>query len=315
MNAQAVAVKNITTLGNVHEKLANMAKGYTDEMVPVKDISFDGFSHVKIGGEKHPLTPIAQWAISSRLGIPLIYLKKCPDDLAAYNLNFWIGNEKNDHLFFRFDERKVRAVFTPRYQPMDNLEIIENLLAVGYAPHNLVQAHLDDEFMSLNLLYEKREFLIKGDAFTPGISVSNSEVGLASVSVAAYCLRLVCTNGLVSKAEVAESYKHVSRRFFGDFPEVLNKVKEELESQKRKFAISMESPVKDMEASINSFNHRFQLKEEEREAIKWALPFETGNTMFTLINWYTKASQMKGLSAESRFRLQKTGGQILAMVN
>lgn len=314
MNAPT-SVKNLTTLGVIHEKVSDMAKNYRDELVPVKDVTFNDFFLVNIGTEEYRISPIAQMSISNRLGIPLQYLKKCPDTLAAINLNHWITKEKNEHLFFRFDEGLVRAMFTPKYQPMDNLEIIEKLMAIGYSPRQKVQCHIDGSFMGLNLLNEENGFAIKGDAFTPGISVSNSEVGLASVSVAAFCLRLVCTNGLVSKTQVSESYKHISRKLFDDFPQVLNKVSAELQTQKRQFAIAMESPVKDMAASLNTFNARYQLKEEERKAIEWAIPFENGETMFTLINIYTKASQMAGLSAESRFRLQKTGGQILAMVN
>lgn len=308
------AVKNITTLDSVHERVAVMARKYRDELVPVKKISFERFSHITIGKDEYPLSPIAQSALSNRLGIPMQYLKRCPDGLAALNLNYWTTKERNDKLFFRFDEGKVRAVFTPKYQPMDNLELIELLVAIGYSPMQKVQCHLDEEFMSLNLLNEGDGFSVKGDAFTPGISISNSEVGLASVSVAAFCLRLICTNGMVSRTEVGESYKHISRKLFNDFPNVLNKVSAELQTQKRQFAIAMSSPVADLAQSLNKFNVRYQLKEAEMLAIDWAIPFENGETMFDLINIYTKASQMAGLSAESRFRLQKTGGQILSMV-
>lgn len=36
--------------------------------------------------------------------------------------------------------------------------------------------------------------------------------------------------------------------------------------------------------------------------------------MFAIVNAYTRGSQFPELSAESGYRLQKTGGQILAMV-
>jgi hypothetical protein len=39
------------------------------------------------------------------------------------------------------------------------------------------------------------------------------------------------------------------------------------------------------------------------------------DTMFHLVNTYTKASQMKGLLAESSYRLQKIGGEVLGMLN
>jgi hypothetical protein len=43
--------------------------------------------------------------------------------------------------------------------------------------------------MSLSILDGKKAFDINGDKFKPGISISNSEVGLASLSIAAFILR------------------------------------------------------------------------------------------------------------------------------
>jgi len=43
-------------------------------------------------------------------------------------------------------------------------------------------------------------------------------VGLASLSVAAFFLRVVCTNGMISKTEVSASYRHISLKTLGEFP-------------------------------------------------------------------------------------------------
>ncbi|MGI6455041.1 MAG: hypothetical protein ACOX5R_05390 [bacterium] len=42
---------------------------------------------------------------------------------------------------------------------------------------------------------------------------------------------------------------------------------------------------------------------------------EQGDTMFHIINTYTKSAQYPDLNAESQFRLQRTGGSTLAMLN
>jgi len=52
----------------------------------------------------------------------------------------------------------------------------------------------------------------------------------------------------------------------------------------------------------------------EQEAVDWGYGFEPGGTMFAIVNAYTKGSQYPDLSAESVYRLQKVGGNILAMV-
>jgi hypothetical protein len=80
--------------------------------------------------------------------------------------------------------------------------------------------------MSLSILVHIP--LDSGRRFQPGISISNSEVGLASLSVAAFILRLICTNGMVSKTEISASYRHVSTKILTELPQVFEKVSVEL---------------------------------------------------------------------------------------
>ena len=89
----------------------------------------------------------------------------------------------------------------------------------------------------------------------------------------------------------------------------------ELGNQRDRFRLSLESPVDDPLATLDRFNKQFQLKEPEREAVAWAWPQEAGSKMFNVVNTYTKAAQMDGLPAESSYRLQKVGGEVLGMIN
>ena len=92
------------------------------------------------------------------------------------------------------------------------------------------------------------------------------------------------------------------------------KCKDELDLKKDQFRISLQSPVSDPLKTIESFNRQFQLGKPEKEAVSWAWPQEQGDTMFNIINTYTKRSQFNSLSAHESYRLQKVGGDILAMV-
>ena len=260
------------------------------------------------------MKPIAQQSIANRLGIPIQYLRRCPEDIQAINLNHWIKYEKNEELFFRFDGGKVRAIFTPRYIPTDNMEVLKKLESLDYPLDTRVHCNLDNEFMSLSIPDGRQTFNVYGEKMTPGISVSNSEVGLASLSIAAFMLRLVCTNGMISKTEVSASYRHVSAKILSGLPGVLNNVSEELGRQKEQIKLSLESKVTNPESTINNFNSQFLLNKTEKEAVTWAIPLEYGFTMFSIVNVYTKAAQYKGLPAESSFRLEKVGGTILGMV-
>jgi hypothetical protein len=149
---------------------------------------------------------------------------------------------------------------------------------------------------------------------TPGISISNSEVGLASLSVSAFILRLVCTNGMVAKTEISASYRHVSTKILTELPQVFVKVADGLGKQKDNLKLSLESPVADPLMTIGNFNRQFALGEMEKSAVEWAWPQEGGESMFHVVNTYTRAAAMEGLSAESSFRLQRVGGEVLGML-
>ena len=77
----------------------------------------------------------------------------------------------------------------------------------------------------------------------------------------------------------------------------------------------MESHVDDPLKTIESFNRQFQLKEPERKATEWAWPYEMGDSMWNIVNAYTRASQAPELTAESSYQLQRVGGNILGMLN
>ena len=306
---------SMTTLGKVQNRVIEMAKNYHDEYVPVTDISFENLDSVNIGSESHPLKTVAQWEISNRLGVPYSYLRKCPEDVQAYNLNHWIKKERNDELFFRFDDQEVRAVFTPRYVPVDNVAVMERLDALGFGPETKVQSRLDGNFLMVNIPDPGKEFAIAAkDKMRPGISIGNSEVGIASLSIAAFILRLICTNGLISKTETTSSYRHVSSGILDKFPEVMAMLSQEIGQQRQQLQFSIQSKVDNPESTMILFNRQFALGEQEKQAVEWGWIFEAGETMYNVVNAYTKASQYDGLPADSAHKLQRVGGQILGMV-
>ena len=307
-------MSEMTTLEKVYDRAHKMNQGHHDQFINVQELSFYSLEMISISGQQHPLKPIAQQSIANRLGIPIHYLRKCPPDIQRTNINYWLEKEKNDQLFFRFDGEKVRAIFTPRYIPTDNIDVLEKIKDLNYPMNAKVQCSMDDEFMMVNIPDDRETFSIDGNRMTPGISISNSEVGLAALSISAFVLRLVCTNGMISKTEVTASYRHISAKILNEFPQVLSNVGQELGRQKDLFRLSLESKVTDPESTINNFNRQFQLGKEETEAVGWALPLEYGQTMFNVVNVYTKAAQYQGLPAESSHKLQKVGGAILGMV-
>jgi hypothetical protein len=277
-------MKGMTTLGQVWNRVDELSRNCIDRLINTWDINFDNLQTVRIAGAPHPLRATAQSLIANRLGIPSQYLSRCPAEVQAYNLNYWIRREKNPELFFRFDGDEVRAIFTPKYRPMDNFEVLERPDRLGYRPETRVQCSLDAEFMTLSIPDADRTFAVNGDPITPGISISNSEVGLSSLRIAAFYLRLVCTNGLIAKTQITTAYRHVSRRILDDFSTVFGEVAQQVLRQQGQFRISMESQVEDPLATMQAFNKQFQLGENEQEAVAWGWLWEPGKTMFHILN-------------------------------
>ena len=141
---------NMTTLAAVSDRVDALNKDCHDALVDVPAISFESLETMKIGDERHSLRTVAQRSIAWRLGIPYNYLAKCPPELQAEQMNHWIKHEKREQLFVRFDGQEVRAVFTPRYKPVDNFEVLARLDEMGYTPDTQVQCHHDAEFMLLS---------------------------------------------------------------------------------------------------------------------------------------------------------------------
>jgi hypothetical protein len=106
-------------------------------------------------------------------------------------------------------------------------------------------------------------------SFLTRTSIPDLKARFASLSIAAFVLRLIRTNGMISKMEVSASYRHVSMKIFNEFPKVLDQVSSELGKQKEQYKISIESKVDNPLATIESFNKQFQLGEKEREAVEW----------------------------------------------
>ena len=66
--------------------------------------------------------------------------------------------------------------------------------------------------------------------------------------------------------------------------------------------------------TLSRFNKQFGIGREEKEAVEWGWGLEAGDTMFHIVNIYTRAAQFPGLSASSSYALQRTGGNILGML-
>ncbi len=312
----------ITTLENVINDVHQASVNHFDETIPVQEMYFDSLKQMWISGKQVDIAISAQHLLANRLRVPHSYLMRCPEDLQARNLNYWIEQERQhrDTFFCRFNGNTLRAVFTERYQPLDNMEILAQLIQLGFGPHLQVQYSLDHGMFLLKIPEYDKVFGVNSgqgplDQIVPGVAFANSEVGLIAFSIESFFYRLICTNGLISVAKARESrFKHISSRGLENLPATLAMVMNGSNRSQIEFRLSRESHVADPVRSIESFCRRFGLSQNEAEIVKAAFEQEPGNTMFHVINSFTASAKIDGLSTADVYKFEKTGGQILSLV-
>ena len=310
-------MRTITTLENVINRVHEQSASHYDEIVPVNDMRFSSLERMDIAGQSFGILPSAQRLLANRLRVPFSYLNRCPQELQAENLNYWIEQEARNRqaLFCRFAGNDLRAVFTQRYTAIDHMEVLTKMLEYGFDPACEIQLSLGAQMMVLKVPEYERAFRLFGnDKIVPGISIANSEVGILALSIEAFYYRLVCTNGLIVKTDVDARYKHISRKVMDEFPMILEGVVNQSRHGQDRFMISTQTSVDNPEAAIDTFARQFQITQEETQIVKQAFYLEQGATMFHVINAFTRAAQEPNLTAAEAYKLERTGGQILALV-
>lgn len=310
-------MRTTTTLESVISTVHEQSSNHYDEIVPVTDMSFSGLEQMNIAGQSFNVLPSAKRLLANRLRVPFAYLNRCPQELQAENLNYWIDQESlnRDVFFCRFAGNSVRAVFTERYTAIDHMEVLTKMLEYGFSPESEIQLSLDAQMMLLKVPEYARTFrLSEKDEVVPGISIANSEVGLLALSIEAFYYRLVCTNGLISKTAVDARYKHISRKVMHEFPKILEGVISQSQQGQDRFMISTQTEVDNPESTIDTFARMFQITQDEAQIVKQAFYVEQGGTMFHIIQAFTRAAQDRSLSATDSYRLEKAGGAILGLV-
>ena len=149
------------------------------------------------------INAIAHRQIGTHLKIPAAYYDKMLEEypeLLAQNVNAWFQREPAVRMVRTIDGT-ARAFLSNRYRRIDNLDIAGIVLPV-------LQEMEGMHFESCQLTDSRRMYIkvvntrleaevVPGDIVQSGIIISNSEVGLGSVSIQPLVYRLVCSNGMV----------------------------------------------------------------------------------------------------------------------
>jgi len=126
------------------------------------------------------------WAFSqlcTRVDVPVSYMRRCPNDLVAQNVNYWLTRSNKDAVLRAFKSNSTcRAVLSCRYALLDDIDVMQeldkhqDLLKFNYA--ELDQRHSVTFF-------DAKQMKAKDLDYSAGIVVRNSEVGAMALSISA----------------------------------------------------------------------------------------------------------------------------------
>lgn len=158
---------------------------------------------------------IAHNQIGTNLGIPAKYYDKMRYDnpeLLAMNVNSWFNKSPKTRMIRTLDGT-ARAFLSEKYRRIDNFEIAQTVLPIiaDMPEASIESCEVTDERMYLKVVNPRLTTeVVPGDIVQSGILITNSEVGLGSVTIQPLVYRLVCSNGMVVNDAKTRKY-HVGR--------------------------------------------------------------------------------------------------------
>ena len=181
----------------------------------------DGPAPLDVGTPETGIVPygvndIAHRQIGQFLKIPAPYYDRMRTDfpdLLAENVNGWLTRTPDTPRMLRTLDGVARAFLSDKYRRIDNFEIASAVLPIisSIDSATVESCELTDSRMYIKVVDPKTTAEIqKGDVVQAGVVITNSEVGMGSVSVSPLVYRLVCSNGMIAQDNAVRKY-HVGR--------------------------------------------------------------------------------------------------------
>lgn len=222
-------MKTGKSLVELATEIENQRTRKVDFVAPTSQISIDSTAGdngntmiLRAADKSYPMRDLALTQAADRLNIPHKYMRKMQaeqPDLLAYNFNVWL-HAKDERRMVRTLDGHARAFLSDRYQRIDNMDVANAVLpAFQDFPGLQIRSTEVTEhrlYIKASLPSLTREIKSRrvGDLVEAGVMISNSEVGLGSVSVTPFAFFLTCTNGMVRDG--VRRWYHVGGRLKGE---------------------------------------------------------------------------------------------------
>lgn len=175
-----------------------------------------------------------------------------------------LGQHEESRRLVRTLDGRVRAFLSDRYRVIDNHEVLEGVLPALMDLGNeweINSCEVTERKLYLKITFPTLQREVKiDDVVQFGLVVSNSEVGMGSVHVAPFCLRLACTNGMTIN-QLAKRRNHIGRKTQDPTEDIVNYTDETLEADDRAFMLKIRDSIRGLlqESVIAAQVEKFQL--------------------------------------------------------
>ena len=176
----------------------------------------NGSDHI----EPLDVSPIAHRQIGTHLSIPAKYYTKMLDEdpaLLVANVNSWLQRTQSQRML-RVLDGSARAFLSNRYLRMDHFPVTQAVIPIlGELPDiRFESCQITENRMYIKVVNPALEAEVApGDVVQAGLMISNSEVGLGSVSVQPLIYRVQTQTGMFIN-DSATKRNHVGRANFAE---------------------------------------------------------------------------------------------------
>ncbi len=280
--------------------------------------------------------------MSQHVGIRADYyerMKLQAPELLCQNVNTWLGKSGESRMIRTLDN-KARALVSSKFKPMDNYDLVKNVLPlVAQYDLRVESCEVTEKRLHLKLvspgIMKKIKTAGVGDTIHFGLALRNSEIGLGLLGIDGLLWTLRCRNGAIGE-NIATKYHVGQRQASGDasweiftdetkrlsdkafWAQIKDAVKATLENAKERFdgwikrvekttEILLPSPT----VAVEIAKEKYALSDAEGEGILHHLAIGGDLSLYGLFNAVTAFAQDKALTYERATELEVVGGKMI----
>lgn len=306
---------NMSQLVSKVNSLVGLKRDYLVNTDVMRVHSNSSSSILNINGISYMLQDNAERQLAAVCGIPYSYITKIGrvyPKLLDDNYNTLLSGLHKPKLI-RTIGNNVRAVLSDRYKKYENEMILKVLLPLIEKTPGLsvVSASLSPERMYIKMVSEKEKAEVKvGDTVAFGAIITNSEIGMGSIVIRPFCMRLVCTNGMTLPQYLSETRRiHLGKKFntieeYEGMPDNLDGIGCSIGESIGlaldpllymqvidKMKAATEIKIADFDESLTRIAKHYGLDDSEKGLVKLHYTMAKDESLYGLVNAVTRSAQ------------------------